>query len=144
MGGSKRRIKEILLASGLYEPMRRLNFTRGERNPARGRQKMRELFVTLLPSGSLVFDSTDVVEPVSRSTCGRTHSKRHWSTAAARVGRINTRLDSLSRLLWRVVENKQNWVIARADCRRGIWRQCSSAPDREERDVTRASVVDGH
>ena len=56
MGGSKKRIKEILLASGLYEPIRRLNFTRGGREAAQARQKMRDFFAKLLPKGSLVFD----------------------------------------------------------------------------------------
>ena len=56
MGVSIQRIKDVLLAAGLYGPMRRLNLSSSGRDAARARNKMRTFFGTLLPKDALVFD----------------------------------------------------------------------------------------
>lgn len=56
MGKSTKRIKEILLAAGLYAPIRDLHLSRASRDAARARAQMCEFFAALLPKNALVFD----------------------------------------------------------------------------------------
>jgi FkbM family methyltransferase len=79
-----KKLKQLLLASGLYAPARRLNLSKTSREAAKARAKMRSFFAQLLPKDALVFDIGANVGSISEA----------FAAAGARVVAIEPNADA--------------------------------------------------